>query len=155
MNLAAKHSEKIEKLILVAPAAIRPEPGTREHIIRIFAKGANFFLAIIPTKSLQNKVRTLFAIIIGRKDYLQAKGVMRDVARKVIREDLSSLFPQVMSPTLLLWGDKDRAVPIQDAHSMKAAIPHSSLEIFENIGHRMNQEAPEKLSEAVITFLKQ
>ena len=155
VNLVAKHPEKVEKLILVAPAAIRKEPGKREHIIRIFAKGANFFLALIPSNSLQSKVRTLFAMIIGRKDYLQARGVMRDVMRKVIREDVSFLFSQITSPTLLIWGDKDRAVPVENARIMKAQISHASLKIFKDVGHRINRDAPKKLSETILAFLEQ
>ena len=92
VKFAASYPEKLEKLILCAPAAIRKEPGLKEVFITYVAKMGNFVLFFIPIEGLRQFARNVFARIIGRSDYLQAPGIMRKVMQKVIREDLSTFF---------------------------------------------------------------
>ncbi|MCH7605062.1 alpha/beta hydrolase [Patescibacteria group bacterium] len=153
VNLAVKHPERIQKLILCAPVAIRREPGLRENIIQYVAKAGSFVLFLVPVEGLRQLARKLFARSIGRNDYLEAHGVMRKIMQKVIREDLSSAFSQIKTPTLLIWGDKDRAVPVGDAYIMKEQIPNASLEVLVGIGHRVHREVPDKLAEATHRYI--
>jgi pimeloyl-ACP methyl ester carboxylesterase len=47
-------------------------------------------------------------------------------------------------PTLLIWGDQDRVVPVRHAHLAHAAMPGSRLEIFPGAGHFPHQADPDR-----------
>jgi magnesium chelatase accessory protein len=53
------------------------------------------------------------------------------------------------TPTLLIWGDHDRAVPVSTAESLQRRLLCSDLRVFEGVGHRPAEERP-KLTAAVI-----
>ena len=147
------HTVKVRKLILMAAAAVRHNPGLRENVLRYLSKVISVFMYILPGNMKAN-VRTIGYKIIGRRDYLKAYGIMRDIFKKVIAQDLSDRFSKVKVPTLILWGRKDRATPIQDGEYMAKQIPGSKLVVFEGVGHRLNFEIPEKLSEIIAEFIR-
>jgi pimeloyl-ACP methyl ester carboxylesterase len=153
LKFAYSYPEKVEKLLLVAPAAIRKEPGQKEIFIQHIAKAGGVILSVLPEKSVRQFVRRVFARIIGRSDYLEAKGMKRQIMQKVIQEDLSGIFSQITKRTLLVWGENDRPVPVADGYFMKRHIPHAALQIIPKVGHRVNQEAPEELVKIIKEFI--
>lgn len=56
-------------------------------------------------------------------------------------------------PTLILWGAKDRWVPVADAFRFQNAIKGAKLEIFQNLGHNPMEEDPKATAAAVAGFL--
>lgn len=56
-------------------------------------------------------------------------------------------------PTLILWGAKDRWVPVSDAFRFQNAIKGAKLEIFQNLGHNPMEEDPKATAAAVAAFL--
>ncbi len=54
---------------------------------------------------------------------------------------------------LLLWGAKDRAVPVESAYELQKHLSGSELVVFQGVGHLPYEEAPEKFNEAVLRFL--
>lgn len=56
-------------------------------------------------------------------------------------------------PTLILWGAKDRWVPVADAFRFQNDIKGAKLEIFENLGHNPMEEDPKATAAAVEAFL--
>jgi magnesium chelatase accessory protein len=53
------------------------------------------------------------------------------------------------TPTLVIWGEHDRAVPASTAESLMRRLLRSELKVFEGVGHRPAEERP-KLTAAVI-----
>ncbi|MGQ0582518.1 MAG: alpha/beta fold hydrolase [Reyranella sp.] len=56
-------------------------------------------------------------------------------------------------PTLILWGAKDRWVPVADAFRFQNDIKGAKLEIFQNLGHNPMEEDPKATAAAVAAFL--
>jgi pimeloyl-ACP methyl ester carboxylesterase len=56
-------------------------------------------------------------------------------------------------PTLIVWGDQDRIIPVEHAHSAHALIPDSRLEIFEGAGHFVHVEEPERFASVLARFI--
>jgi pimeloyl-ACP methyl ester carboxylesterase len=71
---------------------------------------------------------------------------MRDFHRLA---DLS----QVQLPTLLVCGDRDRHVPLQNHLATQQAIPRCGLQVYFDIGHVPFIEAPERFAADVTRFL--
>ena len=56
-------------------------------------------------------------------------------------------------PTLIIWGAKDRWVPVADAFRFQEDIKGAKLEIFENLGHNPMEEAPRATAAVVAAFI--
>ncbi len=56
-------------------------------------------------------------------------------------------------PTLILWGAKDRWVPVADAFRFQGDIKGAKLQVFENLGHNPMEEDPKATAAAVAAFL--
>jgi len=49
--------------------------------------------------------------------------------------DLGKWLHRIDKPTLLLWGDRDRLVPVEFGHAYAALVPGARLEVLANAGH--------------------
>ncbi|HAM02853.1 MAG TPA: alpha/beta hydrolase [Acidimicrobiaceae bacterium] len=56
-------------------------------------------------------------------------------------------------PTLIIWGDQDRIIPVSHAYEAHEAIPNSRLELLEGIGHFPQAEDPVRFVEILVDFL--
>ncbi|MDO8655287.1 MAG: alpha/beta hydrolase [bacterium] len=154
ISFTVEHQELVKKLILAAPPGIRRPPGAKEKLLAAFSKVLNVVLLAVPSQNLRDRFRAAAYRLIRRRDYVKAEGVMREVMQRVIREDLFSIFSQIRVPTLIVWGDDDKLVPVQDAYALLREIPHSAVEIIPGAGHAPHLKTPEKLSQLVTKFLK-
>ncbi len=57
-------------------------------------------------------------------------------------------------PTLIVWGDADPIIPVAHAHTAHAAMPDSSLEIFEGVGHFPHVEQPDRFATCLLEFMR-
>src|SRR3989344_2332100 len=154
ISFTVEHQELVKKLILAAPPGIRRPPGMKEKLVAVFSKITNTILWVVPSRGAREQLKKLGYRLIGRRDYFKAEGVMREIMQRVIREDLFSVFSQIRVPTLIVWGDDDRLVPVEDAYVLVREIPHSAVEIISGAGHVPHLKTPEKLSQLVTKFLK-
>lgn len=58
----------------------------------------------------------------------------------------------IRQPTLLVWGEEDTHIPVNNAFKLRDAIPNSRLFVFRRSGHLPPTEYPEKFVEAVTEF---
>ena len=58
----------------------------------------------------------------------------------------------IKQPTLLLWGENDREIPLADGERLYEQIPGSRLIVFLNCGHLPHEEYPEEFTKVVADF---
>ena len=153
IQFAVQHPEKAEKLVLLAAAAVRCTPGVAKKLVMAVAKSVSFLLYLVPFEDLRHNIKNALYMAIRRPDYMKTQGIMRDVFKKVITQDLTAKFSKISVPTLIIWGDKDEMTPVQDAYLMDELIPNSKLEVIEGGKHALNFQMPEKLSVSITQFL--
>ena len=56
-------------------------------------------------------------------------------------------------PTLILWGGRDRLIPVKTARDFQAAIAGSELVVFDDLGHVPHEEDPARTVVPVKVFL--
>ena len=81
-------------------------------------------------------------------DYERAEGVMREVFKKVVDEDLRSEVVKIKVPILVLWGKEDKVVPASDGEWMKEQLG-AKLVLFEGQGHKLPYELPERVAKEI------
>ncbi|MFN2515514.1 MAG: alpha/beta fold hydrolase [Pyrinomonadaceae bacterium] len=86
---------------------------------------------------------------------LRTAGAHRAIIRTVRRWDADRVSREahlITAPTLLIWGDKDRDVPLQDGKHLHREIPNSRLVVFRECGHLPHEEYPQAFTKVVSEF---
>jgi pimeloyl-ACP methyl ester carboxylesterase len=63
------------------------------------------------------------------------------------------LYLAAHTPTLIVWGDHDRIIPLDHAYKAHEAMPNSRLEVMEGVGHYPHVEEPVRFVEILRDFL--
>ena len=150
IKLSAKYPEKVEKLVLCGAAGIKPELTIKQKLVLGTAKIGNFFFF---NRLLKNAVRKIFYSFLSHKDYVKASPIMKETMRKILDEDLLLLLPQIKAETLLIWGERDKMVPLKYGRIMEKEIKNAELKVVPGEGHSPHKEAPEKTAKIILEFL--
>src|SRR3974390_1831160 len=67
---------------------------------------------------------------------------------------MDRLYLAANTPTLIIWGDRDRIIPLIHAYNAHEAIPNSRLEVMEGVGHYPHVEEPFRFVEILVDFLE-
>jgi pimeloyl-ACP methyl ester carboxylesterase len=54
---------------------------------------------------------------------------------------------------MILWGEEDRLISVEDGRRLASMIPGSILKIIPNSGHIVQEDAPEAVVAALLEFL--
>lgn len=60
---------------------------------------------------------------------------------------------QIKTPTLILWGEKDNLISVDNARQFNQDIRGSLLEIYPNVGHVPMEEVPGSVSRSILRFV--
>jgi len=60
---------------------------------------------------------------------------------------------QLKVPTLVLWGEKDNWLNVEQSEKFMEDLPNAKRIVYENVGHVPMEEIPEKSAEDVLNFL--
>lgn len=82
--------------------------------------------------------------------------------RKALTQRLQQLEPgsmahrlsEIRQPTLILWGRKDRLIPVANGERFHEDIDDSTLVIWDDLGHVPHEEDPSRTVRAMQSFLK-
>jgi len=89
---------------------------------------------------------------------LRASGTQRAIIRTVRGWDAERISREahlITQPTLLLWGENDREIPLADGERLHELIAGSRLIVFLNCGHLPHEEYPEEFTGVVADFATQ
>lgn len=127
--------KKVSKLVLLSAPFRR---STKRNTFKV--KVLKFLKKVPVVKELESYMKTK----IGSSDYRNASPMMRNILVNVVNEDLTGYLKQISVPTLLIWGDLDNAVPIEDARYAESIMEDAGLVVYEGCTHyayleRINQ----------------
>ena len=109
-----------EKMILFGSPCVRHNyKSKKQTFFKIMKK-------IIIFKPLINLLKNH----LGSPDYQKASPKMKDILVKTVNLDLSTYAKKVKCETLLIWGENDTAVPIDQARELDNLLSNSALIIL-------------------------
>ena len=150
-NFAADHPERIRRLVLVAPVGLR----VREHpTVDIFT---------IPDEEIFGHLSANPSVFDGHVPmpptpewladrYREATSAARLLWAAPYDLKIHRWLHRLTMPTLLLWGEADRIVPVQQADVWAELIPGASVKLLPGTGHLVFDETPEAAA-AVDSFV--
>jgi len=77
-------------------------------------------------------------------------------ARQIMPEDLNEIserYKSIEMPTLILWCDHDRIVPLDVGLKLRRTLPNSTLKLVEGCGHMPQEEQPAATLDLIRNFL--
>ncbi|WP_241654542.1 alpha/beta fold hydrolase [Granulicella sibirica] len=169
MMFAARHPERVRSLILFAPA--NPFCDFGHFLVRFYQTRTGKALArMVPYLPKQlhalslrrmygDPLRVTDGSLEGYTDGLRVPGTMEHILRIVGSwfEDMRLLQGELeriaMTPTLLVWGDRDRAVGLRSAEFLQEILQRSRLVVVPGAGHIPFEEMPEECNRAVHGWL--
>jgi pimeloyl-ACP methyl ester carboxylesterase len=169
MMLAVRHAHRVRRLILFAPA--NPFCDLGHQLIRFyqtrfgvwFAKQIPFFPRMLKATALSRMYgdpkRVTDGALEGYIAGLHVPGTIDHVLEIVRRwsADMgllrSSLSKLAGKPTLLIWGDRDRAVGLSSGRELQRILPLSSLIVIPGVGHIPFEEQPDLCNKAMRDWL--
>ena len=136
------NGRRVRRLALACPAGLRvPEHPTadmftiRAEQMPSYIVSSPEALARIPSIDLSVDIR------VGR--YRELTSLARIIWDRNYDPKLTRWLKRIGVPTLILWGTKDRIIPIEQSKAWASLIPTSEIETFEGTGHLLFFEAPE------------
>jgi 4,5:9,10-diseco-3-hydroxy-5,9,17-trioxoandrosta-1(10),2-diene-4-oate hydrolase len=170
MMFAARHPDRVRRLILFAPA--NPFCDLGNQLIRFyqtrcgvwFARHIPFLPRMLKATALSRMYgdpsRVSLDALDGYTEGLHVPGTMEHVLQIVQRWFvdmglLRSALPDLAAkPTLLIWGDRDRAVGLNSARELQQILRQSSLLILPGVGHIPFEEIPDVCNQAMRDWLR-
>jgi pimeloyl-ACP methyl ester carboxylesterase len=70
-------------------------------------------------------------------------------------DEIQAKYNTIHQPVLILWGEEDKWIPVEQAHSLHQLIPNSKLVTVPQAGHLVIEERPEILIREIKDFLNQ
>ncbi len=156
LHLAASEPQAVRSLVLLAPA--HPYFRHADQLIRFYLSplGVIFAHALpwFPRRLQMVGLRRMAgpegedspARLVPYRENLRIRGTVGHLLRLLrtwhtdMRELRLLLEAPFRLPTLLIWGDHDRAVPVSTAASLQRRLRHSELHVLPGIGHRPAEE---------------
>jgi 4,5:9,10-diseco-3-hydroxy-5,9,17-trioxoandrosta-1(10),2-diene-4-oate hydrolase len=169
MMFAARHPDRVRRLILFAPA--NPFCDLGNQLIRFYQTRTGIWFArripILPrmlkatalSRMYGDPSRVTLGSLEGYTEGLHIPGTIDHVLQVVQRwfEDMgllrSALTGLASKPTLLIWGDRDRAVGLNSGRELQRTLPHASLLVLPGVGHIAFEEMPDVCNQAMRDWL--
>jgi len=169
MMLAARHPERVRKLILFAPA--NPFCDAGKSLIRFYNTGlGGWFARAIPSlprklhatalaRMYGDPTRVVDGMLETYTSGLRIPGTIDHVLQIVGRwyEDMRVLRSELVNlagkPALFIWGDCDRAVLLPSGQRLQRMMPNSKLIVIPGAGHLPFEEMPEPCNQAMFEWL--
>jgi pimeloyl-ACP methyl ester carboxylesterase len=140
---AAANPGDIDRLVLISAAGLKSERASvanfagvaPEDIPKMFVTDPEWIEPYWPANPspewLAVRQRESRAAFASREDV--------DATDRALRQGLKGFD----RPTLILWGEKDRVVPLAMAQDWLEVLPHAELEVIPNGSHLLPDEFPE------------
>ena len=122
----------------------------------IFWLPAKFIKVILKSPLIQRYdtvIKKALYQLIDSPDYGESTGVKREIFKKVTSQDVSQFLSRIMVETLVVWGARDRHVPLSFGKRIVQEIPKARLEIVGGGKHGLHIQNPGNLWQIVKNFI--
>jgi pimeloyl-ACP methyl ester carboxylesterase len=155
-ELAVMNPHVIDRLVLVAPAGLRPERG---EILDIFYEPAESLLRLtVHDPTTVPEWAELYGAPPTPAQFEVATRNREMTARLtwkpyMFNPRLPHFLPRVQVPSLIVWGREDQIVPVVCGEQYARLLPDARLHVLDKCGHLPPLEQPDAFADLVTQFL--
>jgi pimeloyl-ACP methyl ester carboxylesterase len=173
-ELAIRYPQRLERMVLVAAAGLSVEyiRTQRKEGLRHRAENVAFFnIGWLASRSTmvvrRRRLRSaLLLLVAARPDRLppeityelvkgSGKEGFNDALDALCNYPIRERLPEIECPVLIVWGTKDRLVPLKDASVFEELIGDSRKLVYKDTGHLTMLERPARFNRDVEAFLRE
>lgn len=166
ISCAVRHSERVSKLVLIAPTGfdeswwfarsnfawgiirwLLRHTALRSRTILDVASRRSFYDIAKRPDDFIDRFRLQLKRNNGGAPYLHC---LRNILACDV--DVRRILRELHAPTLLVWGENDRAVSVATAAEFPTLLPFSKIIIIPKCGHSLPLEKPGELCASIIQF---
>ena len=167
-NYALHNPNLVDKLILIDAAGYpkKNESGSLGFKLASTPIINNLLLFITPKVLIRKSLETIYVdqthvteARVERYHDMAIREGNREAALQIFKGSFATTknkgqINAVKTPTLILWGDSDNLISVENAYKFKQDIKDSKVEIYPNVGHVPMEEVPLKVAESILNFLR-
>lgn len=165
-QMASLEPGVIDRLVLIAPEILGPEPSWQSILYRLPSVGDAMTFTFMGAGSRADSTysagcgaggycpdaetraaRTAAAMVPGTTNALTA--MFETPPASTLPDSLGT----ITAPTLIIWGADDTTTPLSQAEDLQRALIDSSVEVVAGVGHRPHLENPEATATLIAAFL--
>lgn len=147
---ATQHSDRLRKLVLVAPAGLWVKEHPITDLFRL--KPEELVPALAENPAALGPLPDPHDVNVVVESYRELTTLARLCWQRFYDPKLSRYLSRIDVPTLLVWGNHDRVVPETQAAEWSKLIKGSTVKRFAPSGHEVLHERPEA-ARAISEFL--
>jgi len=174
MQFVYQHPDYCQRLILISSGGLGPDVGWTLRLLS--APGAELIMPVIaprPVLAAGNKLRSWFGAVgiqsprgaevwsayssfsdaETRQAFLRTLRSVVDYRGQAVSA-LNRLHMASELPTMVIWGDHDRIIPVEHGYAVHEARPGSRLEVLEGVGHFPHVERPSQVVDLIDDFIE-
>ncbi len=155
-ELAAVFPRRARTIVLVSPLGLWRDDLAGEDILVLPEEDLREVLWSDPTSEAARRWATLPETdaenVAAQIESVQRRAAMAKFVWPIADKGLRKRLHRIAAPTLLLWGDADRANPASYAKEWRRLVPGLRVQMLAG-GHMLIHESPERAARAVREFL--
>jgi pimeloyl-ACP methyl ester carboxylesterase len=171
-EFAIRYAAQVERLCLASPAGLSMEhmrnernQGLRARLENVLFFGTGWLASksdrVVRSERLRRALLMLVAAYPERLSPQLVIEQVRGAGKPGFNDALDAMtgYPlrdrlgEIGVPTLVVWGELDRLVPVADAGEFEWLIPNARKVVYEDTGHLVMLERPDRFNADLRTFL--
>lgn len=171
-ELALRHPQRVERLVLVSAAGLSPSDRFNPQAFAAFRRleralrlmGGQASLHAVDLARRRRLRRAAFSMVASAPEILpcalvaeQVKGAGKPgfmaATEAVLSYPIRDRLGEVACPTLIVWGTRDRLVPVRDATEYEELIADARKVVYQRTGHVPQLERPARFNADLREFL--
>ena len=153
LKLTAEKMVNPQKIVLLDSAGLIPKKNFKQKCRAKSFKAIKRVLTLPVIKNYSEGLLQKARNHYGSADYNAAPEVLRKTLVSLVNTDIRDILPNISCPSLLIWGDKDTATPLEDAKTIESLIPDAGLCVLEGTGHYSFCEKPYQAQAILNSFI--
>ena len=141
----------VHKMVLTGAAGIKGKKPL-EYYLKVYSYKLG--KKVLSIKGLE-KFKEKMEANAGSEDYKNTSGVMRTSFVKIVNDDLEPILKDIDTPTLLVWGENDEAVPLEMGRLMEKEMGDAVLVVFEGDDHYAYFHQADRFNRVLDAYLKE
>ena len=141
-QFASEHNDRVKKLVLIAPAGMIDPLHPAADILSIPGEQVVGML-VSDFEVLKKKLPQNPSIDFIADRYREATTLARLWWEHPFDPKFIRHLKRLKMPTMIVWGEEDKIVPVQQTALWQQHIPHADIRVFKGAGHIVHLDKPE------------
>jgi pimeloyl-ACP methyl ester carboxylesterase len=154
LSLAARHPERVRALAAIDAIGLPFKMPLKGQLVLAPGIGELLFKKAYTRAMLHDHLTSAFTdTSLVTEEYVDyywdrfnrpgGRAASYAMVRAIADTDLAETVTSIRTPTSVIWGERDRIVPVALASKLAALIPGASLDVVPGCGHTPAEEQPE------------